>query len=168
VYKNLWLLLSLLALILLLVGFFLVLRLGAEYSQKQEIPQKVEMPQEKQDSLDLGWFLPADIPAKTKRVLVDLISCESHGVETAVNPKDRDGTASYGLLQFKPTTLYWVLTEYDIMTQIEEKEVLNVIYDGNVQIRAFLAYYGEGRPVSWWRQQFPACSKRYNYWQDVL
>lgn len=113
----------------------------------------------------LPYGIPRGLPAKTERILIDLIKCESQGNPNALNEVDRDGTASYGLLQFKPATLHAVVTQYKILPDIEKDEILNVIYDGDLQIRAFLAYYGDGQPISWWQQQFPACSKKYNYWQ---
>lgn len=110
------------------------------------------------------WAIPDGIDPKTRRILTDLISCESQGNERALNPKDRNGLPSYGLLQFQEATLRSVIKEFDLLPDIEDKEVLNVIYDGNLQIKAFLAMYGEGRSPSWFKSQFPACSQRYNYW----
>lgn len=110
--------------------------------------------------------IPYVLPAKVVRILTDLIRCESHGNEHALNAVDRDGTASYGLLQFKPDTLYMVVKQYGLMPDIERDEIMNVMYDGDLQVRAFVAWYGDGKPVSWWQQQFPACSLRYGYWLD--
>lgn len=47
------------------------------------------------------------VPAPTARQEVWISAlewCESRGVVTAINPKDRDNTPSYGAFQFKPGT----------------------------------------------------------------
>ena len=114
----------------------------------------------------LPFNIPCDTPQKTKTILSDLIACESQGKETAINAVDRDGTPSYGLLQFKPSTLLWAVREYDLMPDLEDGEVMNVILSGDLQVRAFLAMYGGGKPKEWWAQQFPACSRKHNYWRE--
>lgn len=75
-----------------------------------------------------------------------LIWCESKAVPSAVNPKDRDGTPSYGYLQFKPSTLAYFEQKYGItgplMSSTTQKEIVTqMILQGGVD----------------WRQQFPAC-----------
>lgn len=115
----------------------------------------------------LPYGIPHGLNPKTERILLDLIPCESQGRATALNEVDRDGTPSYGLLQFKPSTLYWAVKTYHLLPDIEKGEILNVIYNGDLQIRAFLAMYGDGKPVSWWKTQFPQCSKNHGYWLDL-
>ena len=53
--------------------------------------------------------------------LQKLIHCESRGVPTAINPVDLDGTPSYGLLQFKPSTF----TGYRKQYQLPEAELMD-------------------------------------------
>lgn len=44
------------------------------------------------------------VPSATDLWIEALEKCESSGNPKAVNPKDRDGTPSYGAFQFKPST----------------------------------------------------------------
>lgn len=108
-------------------------------------------------------YIPEGTPDKVVAILNDLIKCESRGNQTALNKVDRDGTASFGLLQFKPDTFYGVLKQY-IDPTITRDEAVALIYNGDIQVRAFIVWYGNGKPVEWWAQQFPACSKLYGYW----
>lgn len=110
------------------------------------------------------YDMPCDTPVSTQIILSDLIRCESQGKETAINAVDRDGTPSYGLLQFKPSTLLGVIKGSNLIPDFEDGEISNVMLFGNLQIRAFLAMYGDGKPRSWWRQQFPDCSRKNGYW----
>lgn len=78
--------------------------------------------------------------------------CESRGNPKAVNPKDRDNTPSYGLLQFKPGTFYGFAKKYGIATtslgymdpEVQEAIVTQMILRGGID----------------WSWQFPACTKR--------
>lgn len=45
--------------------------------------------------------------------------CESRGKDEAVNPKDRDGTPSYGAFQFKPSTFYNLSARYGLSTSTD-------------------------------------------------
>ncbi len=82
--------------------------------------------------------------------LTDLIICESNGNPEAINPIDRDGTSSYGLLQFKPSTFTGYRTQYglkeaELMDPEAQKEtVRHMMQDGGVN----------------WYQQFPDCTRR--------
>lgn len=74
--------------------------------------------------------------------------CESRGVDTAINPKDRDNTPSYGLLQFKPSTyaiyakLLGMASTTDYMNPKGQVEIVTaMILDPNTK----------------WLQQFPDC-----------
>lgn len=75
--------------------------------------------------------------------------CESRGRAEAVNPKDRDNTPSYGLLQFKPSTLTMFEKAYGIKGElmdpdVQEAIVVQMILRGGVD----------------WHQQFPDCVKK--------
>ncbi len=74
--------------------------------------------------------------------------CESRGNPDAVNPKDRDNTPSYGILQFKPGTfsefakLYSIASTTDYMDpDAQEAIVTQMILRDGVD----------------WHQQFPVC-----------
>lgn len=74
--------------------------------------------------------------------------CESRGVENAVNPKDRDGTPSYGSFQFKPSTLVYYAEIYGIAT--------TTVMDAAVQRKVVEAMVLDGKHINW-SQQFPDC-----------
>lgn len=79
-----------------------------------------------------------------------LIQCESTGNPNAINPNDSDGTPSYGLLQFKPSTFEMFSRKYkikgELMDPVAQKEITRrMINDPKVRIE----------------NQFPACVKRY-------
>lgn len=76
--------------------------------------------------------------------------CESKGNPSAINPRDRDNTPSYGLLQFKPSTyaLYakkiGLASTTDYMNPDGQKQIVeNMIIDKDTN----------------WLQQFPDCVK---------
>jgi hypothetical protein len=52
----------------------------------------------------LGTEIVRYAPTKVRELVDGLEVCESRGDEKAINWVDRDGTASFGCLQFKPTT----------------------------------------------------------------
>lgn len=76
--------------------------------------------------------------------------CESRGVESAINPKDRDGTPSYGSFQFKPSTLIYYAEIYGIPT--------TTVMDTAVQRKVVEAMVLDGKHINW-GQQFPDCVK---------
>ena len=81
-----------------------------------------------------------------------LISCESGGNPGAVNPKDKDGTPSYGLLEFKPATFYSFAKEYKI--------VATDFMNANQQIQIVAKMITDHENINWF-QQFPACVAKY-------
>jgi hypothetical protein len=75
--------------------------------------------------------------------------CESNATPTAINPKDSDGTPSYGILQFKPSTLTLFETKYNIKGDLMSSStqtaiVTQMILKGGIE----------------WSHQFPDCVKR--------
>jgi hypothetical protein len=93
-----------------------------------------------------------DILTRPQRAwLGALIWCESRGNVDALNKKDRDGTPSYGLLQFKPSTFTHYAKLYGIDgkagykdADTQEKIVEQMIIRGGIN----------------WSQQFPTCTKK--------
>jgi len=84
--------------------------------------------------------------------LAKLITCESSGNPAAINPKDKDGTKSFGLLQFKPATFYAFAKAYGIqvgnyMDPDEQVEITSRMIQSSATID--------------WAVQFPACTKKY-------
>lgn len=89
-----------------------------------------------------------------------LSNCESQNDPNAKNPKDADGTPSYGRFQFKPDTLYgFAHVEYGILPDIERTEIMNVIYDGDLQEQTLRRMIDD--PHVNLRRQFPHC---YSLW----
>ncbi len=92
---------------------------------------------------------PADPLSHPQRAWLGALEwCESRGTPTAINPKDRDGTPSYGILQFKPSTLALFEKKYGITGSLmcagtQEAIVEQMILQGGIQ----------------WSQQFPMCTK---------
>lgn len=81
--------------------------------------------------------------------LADLIMCESSGRPEAINPVDLDGTASYGLLQFKPSTFEHFKKAYGIEGELMDPEAQKAI------VRRMM----DDKSVRW-EQQFPACVRK--------
>ena len=91
--------------------------------------------------------------------LAKLVSCESLGDPAAVNPKDRDGTPSYGLLQFKPSTFAMFSRAYGIGDPSD-------YMDPKAQ-KAIVLRMMRDRTVDW-HQQFPVCVQRYGLPPSVV
>jgi len=75
--------------------------------------------------------------------------CESSGNPKAINPKDTDGTPSYGSFQFKPSTFKMYSKRYGVEGQLMDRSaqreiVVNMLDDKAVR----------------WRNEFPACVKK--------
>lgn len=74
--------------------------------------------------------------------------CESSGHPTSINPKDLDGTASYGILQFKKSTFDSYARRYGVkvsnFTDPAQQEAV---------LTAMLLHYTDIN----WHHQFPDC-----------
>ena len=81
--------------------------------------------------------------------LEDLVMCESSGRPEAINPKDVDGTPSYGLLQFKPSTFEMYIKRYKMTGELMDEEVQKAI------VRKMM----DDEKVKW-QNEFPDCVKR--------
>lgn len=82
--------------------------------------------------------------------LARLMDCESGINPRAINPVDRDGTPSHGLLQFKPSTFDSFTAKYGI-----EGELM----DENAQVAIVIKWVLTPGEVDWY-QQFPACTQK--------
>ena len=89
--------------------------------------------------------------------------CESRGNKGAINPKDNDGTPSYGAFQFKPSTLYYYATMYKIpLTWDRDTDTVGSIattLDYGAQRATIEAMVLDRKNINW-NQQFPACVKK--------
>lgn len=82
--------------------------------------------------------------------LKKLERCESSGNPEAINEVDRDGTASYGLLQFKPSTFEAFAKAYGIEGELMDPDAQRAI------VRRMMS-----DPSVDWEWQFPDCVKLY-------
>ena len=53
---------------------------------------------------------------------------------------------------------------FDILPDTEQAEIMNVI-DGDVQIRVARKMIETDESLSFWKSQFPDCSKKFDYWR---
>lgn len=81
--------------------------------------------------------------------LAKLIICESGGRPEAINPKDRDNTPSYGLLQFKPSTFELFSKEYGIEGELMDPEAQKAIVRRMMDDKSVV-----------WEKQFPDCVRK--------
>ena len=71
---------------------------------------------------------------KHSGVINALIECESGGVGHAINYNDgKEGSHSYGILQFKKVTLYSAIKRYNLFIYADEYEYENFLYDTYAQ-----------------------------------
>lgn len=105
---------------------------------------------------------------RTRAILEQLVACESGGDPYAVNPEDLDGTASYGCLQFKPSTLLFFGRKYGVIPEgIEDEEIMNLIFDCELQVAvASRMIEDRGAQRSFWKTQFPGCSEKNGFWEN--
>ncbi len=75
--------------------------------------------------------------------------CESQGIPSAVNPKDRDGTPSFGAFQFKPGTFKMYSEKYGLTGQLMD-------YGSQ---RAILGRMLDDKDVKW-QNEFPGCTAK--------
>jgi len=83
--------------------------------------------------------------------------CESAGIKQALNPRDRDGTPSYGGFQFKPETFVYYFDKYKLeVPQLRADEISFLHYDSQKKILERMIF---DKDVKWTRE-FPDCVKK--------
>lgn len=84
--------------------------------------------------------------------------CESKGVQTAVNPKDRDGTPSYYSFQFKPGTFKWLVVKYGILNK-EDVDTLEKVKKNmaDYELQKLIVKHMLFDKNIKFKQQFPDC-----------
>lgn len=97
----------------------------SDYSLKntpkiEESAQKADFPVNKENDVILAYFMRK------------LMECESGGKVTATNPHD-GGSPSFGLYQWKTSSFYAYNLKYKLLPDIEKNEVINIIYDPELQ-----------------------------------
>lgn len=86
--------------------------------------------------------------------------CESRGIETAINPKDRDNTPSYYSWQWKPSTFRYYGTRYGVLaTSTTDAELKTAMADYGTQRQVLEAMVNDAGHINW-NQQFPDCTKK--------
>jgi hypothetical protein len=131
-----------------------------------------------QSSTYNSWSYPDFLTGEPRKILPDLILCESGGNTAALNECDKDKTASYGLLEFKPHTLWTEAIHYGLIPtstpesafrvkgnpklQSVEQRNKELIY--NAQLQVLVASHmimDNWKDEKFWLQQFPGCFKIY-------
>ena len=85
--------------------------------------------------------------------LYALATCESGRNPDAINPMD-GGSPSHGLLQWKESSFWYYNEKYNILPELERGEVMNVIYDPNIQIKMAQAVLEEPKGYLNWKNCF--------------
>ncbi len=84
--------------------------------------------------------------------------CESRGVKSAINPKDKDGTASYYSWQFKPSTFKNLGILYGVLPkETTDKQIPELLKDYQLQ-KDIVGFMILDKTTNW-SQQFPDCTK---------
>lgn len=86
--------------------------------------------------------------------------CESRGKPSAVNAKDRDGTASYYSFQFKPGTFRYYGEKYLVLEpDLDEETLFERMKDQKVQ-HLILEHMVKDQKNIKWGNEFPMCVKK--------
>jgi hypothetical protein len=113
-------------------------------------------------------FIPKQAEPQVLGVLVDdiddlidkLCHCESGCNSQAVNPMDTDGTASWGMFQFKPSTWRLYVKKYDLFLwqNFDDADWWNTMMSGELQ-RIVVEKMFRDPDVRLATREFPGCSK---------
>ena len=107
---------------------------------------------------------PKPAPTYAQGVWISALEwCESHGVQTAVNAVDLDGTPSYYSYQFKPGTFRGYGEQYGIIPKgLSEADLHTAMASSTLQravVESMVLDYDNIR----WDQQFPGCVRKLGY-----
>lgn len=122
------------------------------------VPGEAGIPEDRKDlALEAYLRVQANGTKDPEEWLLALEWCESNEDPTAINPVDRDGTASYGLLQFKPDTFTGFAKAYGVPGDLMDPDAQRAI------VRAMM----HDKSIDWsW--QFPDCVKRHIGWPPAV
>lgn len=97
---------------------------------------------------------------KQDKWISDLMYCESRNDTLAVNPKDLDGTASYSLFQWKPSTFKAYVKKYDLFDwqTWEKADWWNAMFSDYHQMTV-IQYMINDLSIKW-NKEFPWCVKK--------
>lgn len=131
----------------------------------------------------LGFFFGAQVSASGKRAVAlvfytsfftlgltheqevwlhALEWCESRGIQTAINPKDLDGTPSYYSFQFKPSTFKMYGVKYGVFSRlITDEKITEKLSDYKLQKKIVSLMIGDEKVN--WRREFPDCVRKLGF-----
>lgn len=79
-----------------------------------------------------------DKEEEINKLFEDLVMCESSNNELAINRKDSDGTASFGLLQWKPETFRRLAIKYGVIGEKADWNwIMTLVFDRKVNKKIF-------------------------------
>lgn len=85
--------------------------------------------------------------------------CESRGRNDAINPEDKDGTASYYSYQFKPKTFRHYGVKYELIpTSTTDAEIMKLMQ--NYDLMRDIVRHMIDDPAVKWEGEFPDCVLR--------
>ena len=96
---------------------------------------------------------------KINQLFEELVMCESSNNELAINRKDSDGTASFGLLQWKPETFRRLAVKYGIIGEKADWNwIMTLVFDRRVNKKIFVEVMKDTteNPYNLW----PICCKK--------
>lgn len=146
--------------IILAIAFVSILAFGAKHGAEDEAVTYQE-PEEAIVEIE-SWTAQEEWLAK-------LELCESSGNPEAINEVDLDGTASYGLLQFKPSTFWLFAESYGIVHRQHEPDTaympdmsIGSWYDAMMapEYQRAIVRRMMSDPGIRWENQFPGCVRK--------
>lgn len=109
-------------------------------------------------SADVPIHVQTDLERRQELWINALEWCESRGVISAVNPKDRDNTPSYYSFQFKPSTFRMFGEKYEIIPEGKtDTQIMELMKDHDLQ-RDIVRRMINDKNVNL-KTQFPDCIK---------
>lgn len=103
-----------------------------------------------------------DLQHRRETWLSALEWCESHGVKTAINKMDKDGTPSFFSFQFKPSTFKYYSVKYKLLSpDLEYEDYFNWMSDYDMTREVVRRMIDD--PKVQWNMEFPDCVKRLGY-----
>ena len=106
------------------------------------------------------YTAPVDILTHAQKAWIGSLEwCESHGRIDAINPKDKDGTASYYSFQFKPGTFRAYGEKYEIIEKgLNDKTIMEKLKNYDLQ-RKIVENMINDKSIRW-DHEFPDCVKK--------
>lgn len=140
--------LTTLFILLLLTSYWMVNKKQTQQDKNYDIVNSTAVIIEKDDEKDIIY-----------EKMEKLIDCESSNNPLAINVRDSDGTASFGIGQFKPETFREYGIKYGIIGEKADWNwIMTLIFDQKVQKK--LMYEIIKNEPEKARKMWPVCAKR--------